>query len=249
MAILQDLTQPKANEPTVEYFDIKTGEFQKIKLSERKLKYGRANQRAGTFGAARVPTPCRKVQICPESKRAAFASLKVANGKRRLRLPLSVERKKLIEAHIAWINGQKDKCDLAVSLHLPYHLAHTKDALPTLLIEKHVDAFFRKVEKRVFSRTELIRLRKVIKRFIVLEEADGVGFHLHMAMLLPFRMNFCEFIGILKDLWIKFWAGQKRTFPREHAVWAEAITGDYVSYSLKNIGTDQAEVLWSSCRL
>jgi len=70
-----------------------------------------------------------------------------------------------------------------------------------------------------------------------------------MAMLVPIRLKFHKFIEILKELWIKFWAGQRRTFPREHAVWAEAINGEYVSYSLKNIGTDQAEVLWSSCRL
>jgi len=249
ITILPDLRPIKAAEPTVEYFDIETGEFQKIRLSERKIKYGRAHPRAWTFGAVQTATPNPKVQITPESEKAALAVLEEANANKRLRLPISVKRQALRDAHVAWLNGQKDKCDLAVTLHLPYHLAHTKDALPTLMIEKHVDTFFRKVEKRVFSRTDLIRRRKNIKRVIVAEKADSVGFHLHMAMLLPLEMNFSKFIGILKELWIKFWAGQGRTFPREHAVWAEAINGEYVSYSLKDIGTDQAEVLWSSCRL
>lgn len=249
MAILPDLRQLKAADPTVEYFDVETGEFQKVSVSERKIKYGRPYAHAGTFGPARAPTPIRKVQICTKSRIAAYSSLGVANGKRRLRLPRSSKRKELVDAHIAWLTDQQNNWDLAVSLHLPFHLSHTKDALPTLIIEKHLGTFFRRVEKRVFSRTERIRLRKKLGRLIVLEDADSVGFHLHMAMLLPIQMNLTQFVEILKDLWIKFWAGQRLAFPHEHAVWAEAITGEYVSYSLKNIGTDQAEVLWSSCHL
>lgn len=83
--ILPDLRRLKTAEPTIEYFDIQTGEFQKIRLSDRKIKYGRPHSRAGTFGAAQTATPSPKVQITPESEKAALASLGVAELKPHLR--------------------------------------------------------------------------------------------------------------------------------------------------------------------
>ena len=85
--ILPDLRQLKTAEPTVEYFDIQTGEFQKIRLSERKIKYGRAHPSAGTFGTAQTATPSPKVQITPESEKAALTSLEEAELKLHLRGP------------------------------------------------------------------------------------------------------------------------------------------------------------------
>ena len=83
--ILPDLRQLKTREPTVEHFDIKTGEFQKIRLSERKIKYGRAHPSARTFGTAQTATPRPKVQITPALEKAALASLEEAELKPCLR--------------------------------------------------------------------------------------------------------------------------------------------------------------------
>ena len=162
---------------------------------------------------------------------------------------LSSKQQALRDAHIAWLNDKCSNWDMAVSLHLPSTIAHTKAVLPTTIIEKHIKMFFKKVERKIFSRTERIRLKKKLSRLIVVENSTSVGFHIHMAMLLPGALNLRKFIGILKEQWKRFWIGQALTFSNEHAVWAEAMSGNYVNYSLKNVGTEHAEVLWCSSHL
>lgn len=246
--ILPDLRQLKTDEFIVEYFDIETGEFHKLRPSQRRAKYERPYRRAGTFGAA---NDCIKKIISTETEMAAFASLDVANAKRSTRLasPFSPQQVALRNAHVAWIESRGKNWDLAVSLHLPYRLAHTKMVLPETIIEKRLNQFFTRVEKQIFSKTERIRLRKKLWRIVTVENSASVGFHVHMAMVVPVSMNIRKFIEILKQQWNRFWTGQKMTFPREHSTWAQALSGNYVNYSLKNVGTGQAEVLWCSSHI
>ena len=249
--ILEDLRQLKDEKDLVEYFDTETGELQKRRPVERKQKYNRPHRRAGTFGDAGNRMFWKSDEISAEDNQSAIAALEAACAKqlKRKASSLSSKQQALRNAHIAWLNDKCSNWDLAVSLHLPSTIAHTKAVVSTTIIEKHIIVFFKKLEKKIFSRTERIRLKKKLSRLIVVENSTSVGFHIHMAMLLPEAMNLCRFIGILKEQWKRFWTGQTLTFSNEHAVWAEAMSGNYVNYSLKNVGTEQAEVLWCSSHL
>lgn len=246
--ILQDLRPLKTEEPNVEYFDIETGEFQQLPPNQCKAKHEGRFRRAGTFGAA---SKCVAKSISVETEMAAIAALEAATAKRSKRLasPFSPQQLALRNAHVAWIGSRGIEWDLAVSLHLPYRIAHTKMVLPETIIEKYLNMFFKRVEKQIFNKTERIRLRKKLWRIVAVENSASVGFHLHMAMVLPIGMNIHKFIEILKQQWNRFWTGQRMTFPREHATWAQALSGDYVNYSLKNVGAGQAEVLWCSSHI
>jgi hypothetical protein len=246
--ILQDLRYLEEQKHRDESYDVETGEIQVRLPVNPTQKYDRAHHRAGTFGAA---SECKVRQISKELRQEALESLgeERAKEEKRMKLPLSLKRKALRNAHINWLNEKCNGWQLAVSLHFPSSLAHMKGDFSTDRIEKQINLFFNRMEKRLFGRRGRKKVKKKLSRVVVVENDDSVGLHVHMVMLLPVGMKICEFIEMLKQQWKRFWAGQVMTFSNEHAVWAEAISGDYVKYSLKNVGTAQAEVLWNSSHL
>ena len=130
-----------------------------------------------------------------------------------------------------WVSEQDIVWDIAACWHLP--LSDLKSDIENVEISvgKKLRRYFNTLDRRVLKARHKKGQR--IKRFITLEHAESVGWHIHGILETPPRIDTQQFIGAVKDTWIDCVSNDKIGLPHAHLAWCQHIVDRYPQYTTK----------------
>jgi len=138
-----------------------------------------------------------------------------------------------------WCDENIGDFDLAVVLHLPHHQAHLSAAVAKQLLSHNMRIAFAMLDRH-FLGTAHKRFKLRLPRFITLEHKHGVGWHAHVSLKLwrdaqGTVIDADAFKARLTQCWQQV-CGQHGRYFAAFGVYVDEMRGDYLSYSLKQIG-------------
>lgn len=141
----------------------------------------------------------------------------------------------LRKQHVTWINNQPYNFNIAVSWHLPASYKAANGAYDDVAFSSCLRKYFNKLDATVFK-SAYWRKRVRLARAIVLEYADGVGWHAHGVICTQFsKLPEEQIIKLITSKWHKHLGRFGRGSFSDHLVYAEPRTGPYVRYMTKNL--------------
>lgn len=130
-----------------------------------------------------------------------------------------------------WVSTQDIVWDIAACWHLP--LSDLKGDIENveMSVGTKLRRYFNTLDRCVFKAQHKKGQR--IKRFITLEHAECVGWHIHGILETPPHIEQRQFIGAVKDTWIDCVSNDKIGLPRTRLAWCEPIADRYPQYTTK----------------
>lgn len=91
--------------------------------------------------------------------------------------------------------------------------------------------YFNLLDKRTFKARQKRGYR--IRRFITLEHAASVGWHVHGILATPSHVSRSDLIELTKTTWLYCIDGERVGLPKTRLAWCEPIEDRYAQYSTK----------------
>jgi hypothetical protein len=131
-----------------------------------------------------------------------------------------------------WVSAQDIAWDIAACWHLP--LSDMKGELENveMRVGTKLRRYFNTLDRHLFKARHKRGAR--IKRFITLEHADSVGWHVHGVLATPTHIQQAQFISVVKHTWIDCVENDKIGLPRTRLAWCEPIQDRYAQYTTKH---------------
>ena len=140
--------------------------------------------------------------------------------------------KSLKEAADDWVSATGIDWDIAACWHLPLSDIDGGVEQAELHISRKLRLYFNKLDRRVFKAQHKKGFR--VRRFITLEHAASVGWHVHGILATPSHVDQRQFITEVQQVWLHCAQHDKIGLPRTNLAWCEAIRDSYARYTTKN---------------
>jgi len=149
---------------------------------------------------------------------------------------LSPPREK--EEWIEFAAGKPYRLDLGMCFHAPNSLRQAQKGWDDRWLQLLLSSFFTELDRRVFGGASC---RRHTNRLVVLQKADGVGWHAHAQIMTPKRFSQVEFAELAKEVWLAILGG-KQTGPFQKPLfWSEPVADGHLPYMLTNLDTNKVD--------
>lgn len=155
------------------------------------------------------------------------------NARKRWAIPAPVAKTRLRKAHAAWMEEWVGGWDLAACLHVPNSMRAAQAGWGWEWLQRHVAIYFKTVDACVFN-TRNGKDVSSVKRFIVYEHADGVGWHAHILLATPDHISRDDYVLLLRNKWQRRVQRFCDGIFDEHLFYCEPVRGRYMDYCLKH---------------
>jgi hypothetical protein len=131
-----------------------------------------------------------------------------------------------------WVSSNGINWDIAACWHLPLSDLIGDVENVEMRVGTKLRRYFNTLDRRIFKAQHKRGQR--IKRFITLEHADSVGWHVHGILETPQQSDQQHLISVVKETWIDCVQKDKIGLPRAHLAWCEPIEDRYAQYTTKH---------------
>jgi hypothetical protein len=132
----------------------------------------------------------------------------------------------------SWVSSTCIKWDIAACWHLPLSDLLGDVENVEMRVGTKLRRYFNTLDRRIFKAKHKKGTR--IKRFITLEHAASVGWHVHGILETPQHIDQHQFISAVKNTWVHCVKNDKIGLPRSHLAWCEPIETRYPQYTTKH---------------
>lgn len=140
--------------------------------------------------------------------------------------------KSLKEAADNWVTSTGIEWDTAACWHLPISKMKGSIDQAELTVGRKLRRYFNQLDKRVFKAQ--LRNGYRVKRFITLEYAASVGWHVHGILSTPPHIDQQRFIEDVKQVWLNCVQDDSIGLPLSRLAWCEPVKDHYPQYTTKN---------------
>jgi len=137
----------------------------------------------------------------------------------------------LKSASDSWVNTSNVNRDIAACWHLPLSDINGDIEQVEITVGKKMRRYFNLLDRRTFKARHKRGYR--IQRFITLEHAASVGWHVHGILATPSHVTRDCLIELTKNTWLDCIKGERVGLPKTHLAWCEPIRDRYAQYSTK----------------
>lgn len=131
-----------------------------------------------------------------------------------------------------WVSAQDIVWDIAACWHLPLSDLKSDIENVEMSVGTKLRRYFNTLDRRIFKAQHKKGQR--IKRFITLEHADSVGWHVHGILETPQHIQQQHLVSVVKHTWIDCIQNDKIGLPQTRLAWCEPIEARYPQYTTKN---------------
>lgn len=149
---------------------------------------------------------------------------------------LSPPREK--EEWIKFVAAKPYQLDLGMCFHAPNALRQAEKGWDDRWLQLLLTKFFAELDRRVFGGASC---RRHTNRLVVLQSADGVGWHAHVQIMTPKRFSQVELAELAKEVWLAV-VGGKNTGPFQRPLfWSEPVADGHLPYMLTKLDTNKVD--------
>jgi hypothetical protein len=166
-----------------------------------------------------------------ESSKHLLAKSNVANA----RGPVTGLKLAPIHETNAWIELVEAKpyaLDLGMSLHTPNSLRSLERGWDDRWLQLTLTKFFAALDRKTFGGASC---RRHTNRLVVLQRADGVGWHAHVQIATPKRFTQVEFAELAKGVWLNVLHGHTSGPFGKQLFWCEPVDASHMPYMLRGL--------------
>lgn len=138
----------------------------------------------------------------------------------------------LREASDKWASGTGVVWDIAACWHLPFGDMEGGIDDVDIRIGKKLRRYFNQLDRRIFKAQHKRGHR--VKRFITLEHAESVGWHVHGFLATPSHIDQQDFMEDVRQVWQRCVRYDRIGLPRTRLAWCEPIVNRYPQYTTKH---------------
>ena len=142
------------------------------------------------------------------------------------------QRLKLLkEAADKWVQDTGIKWDVAAMWNIPN--GHIQGSIDHVEIEigKRLRRYFNLLDRGIYKARSKSGHR--VQRFITIEHAHSVGWHVHGILATPLHVAHQDFIDITKTTWLQCLANNRVGMPQSNLAWCDTIKNRYPQYTTK----------------
>ena len=143
----------------------------------------------------------------------------------------STRIKSLKSAADSWVDTLDVKWDIAACWHLPLSDLIGDIDQVEIAVGKKMRRYFNLLDRRTFKARHKRGYR--IQRFITLEHAASVGWHVHGILATPTHLSREDLIELTKTTWLDCVDGERVSLPKTRLAWCEPIEDRYAQYTTK----------------
>lgn len=151
-----------------------------------------------------------------------------------LQLAPAHERDKWIEL----VEGKPYVLDLGMCWNTPNSLRQAERGWDDLWLQLTLTTYFAELDRRVFGGASC---RRHTNRIVVLQKADGVGWHAHAQIMTPRHFSQVEFAKLAKEVWLGLLHGHTKGPFGRPLFWCEPVLTGHLSYILSNLSTNKVD--------
>jgi hypothetical protein len=140
--------------------------------------------------------------------------------------------KSLKAAADEWVKATGIAWDIAACWHLPICDMAGDVEHVEMAVGRKLRRYFNQLDRRIFKADHKLGFR--VKRFITLEHAKSVGWHVHGFLATPEHMSQKQLIEDVKQVWLDCVQYDKIGLPLSRLTWCEPITSHYPQYTTKH---------------
>ena len=130
-----------------------------------------------------------------------------------------------------WVSASNVNWDIAACWHLPFSDMKGDIEQIEIAVGTKMRRYFNLLDRRTFKARHKRGYR--IQRFITLEHAASVGWHVHGILATPTHLSRNDLIELTKNTWLDCIDGERVGLPKTRLAWCEPIYDRYPQYSTK----------------
>jgi hypothetical protein len=131
----------------------------------------------------------------------------------------------------SWVLSNNANWDIAACWHLPLSDIQGDMEQVEINVGKKMRRYFNLLDRRIFKAKYKRGCR--VPRFITLEHAASVGWHVHGILATPAHVTRDLLIDLSKQTWLDCLANTRVGLPKTRLAWCEPIEARYPQYSTK----------------
>lgn len=131
----------------------------------------------------------------------------------------------------SWLDASNVNWDIAACWHLPLSDLNCDIEQAEITVGTKMRRYFNLLDRRIFK-AQHKRGRRV-QRFITLEHAKSVGWHVHGILATPPHVLRDHLIELAEVTWLDCLSNQRVGLPKTRLAWCEPIEDRYPQYSTK----------------
>lgn len=133
-----------------------------------------------------------------------------------------------------WIKNTGVKWDVCATLHVPEAKRKVEQGWTSDWLSDELRHYFNRLDRHILKSAHRYHGARV-KRFITLENGEGVGWHAHALLRTPAGVQQAAFIALADQLWHE----QQARYTAEHfqsrLSLIEPLTGNFAYYMIKSV--------------
>lgn len=130
-----------------------------------------------------------------------------------------------------WVDASNVSWDIAACWHLPLSDVKGDIEQAEINVRTKMRRYFNLLDRRIFKAQHKRGHR--VQRFIKLEYAKSVGWHVHGILATPPHVSREHLIEIAETTWLHCLSNQRVGLPKTRLAWCEPIEDRYPQYSRK----------------